>query len=251
MSPATGQPLVQLQQHKEKNRQVAWDITLSDPKSVSAVYAVANASQRSVLDGIRAEVVQRVVLPYLQDITFSRRGKGGHTLEQADPVVAAFYHATSREMDPQTHVHLVVTNVGIRADGSTGTILSKPFYQHQGAMNALYLAELSHLLEERLGLRTEPQQSWFEVVGVPKSALDEWSKRKHEIDQAVADRGLSSAAARETAALSTRRAKKTMAREQLLTHWEAEGRRHGWTQKRLAARLGQVIVRNPYAVVQA
>ena len=42
--------------------------------------------------------------------------------------------------------------VRVRADGTTGTILSEPFYRHKLAAGAVYRAELSDQLEKRLGV---------------------------------------------------------------------------------------------------
>jgi conjugative relaxase-like TrwC/TraI family protein len=246
-SPITGLDVVQIQVHDGKlTRQVGWDISISDPKSVSAVWAVGDRATRLAIDAIRREVIDKVVLPYIEGITNSRRGKGGHIVEPAKPVIAVISHGTSRELDPQTNEHIVVANVGVRADGTTGTIMSQPFYDHQGAINALYLAETSRLYGERLGLQCEKVRSWFELKGVPESLREEWSKRQHEIDQAVGDRASSSPGAREAAALSTRSPKdRSQTPDELRQRWVSEAARHGFTAETVRDLLGHQLTSNP------
>ncbi|MFO0842355.1 MAG: MobF family relaxase [Gemmataceae bacterium] len=242
-SPADGSKLVQAQ---GKNRQAGWDVTVSDPKSLSALWAVADPALRRAINDLRAEAIRKAVIPYLEEICFTRRGKGGREQESAKPVVAAFFEATSRESQPQCHTHLVVANVGVRDDGTTGAILSKPFYRHQGAINALYMCEFGRLLEQRLGLRLGRDGQWFEVAGVPQKLCRHWSKRSEQIEQAVGgDRGLASAAAREVAALSTRDHKaRNVSEAALLAAWQAEGKAHGFTRQHAERLLGQSVVRD-------
>ncbi len=242
-SPVDGSKLVQAQ---GKNRQAGWDVTVSDPKSLSALWAVAGPALRGEINALRAEAIREAVVPYLGEICFTRRGKGGREQESAKPVVAAFFEATSRESQPQCHTHLVVANVGVRDDGSTGAILSKPFYRHQGAINALYMCEFGRLLEQRLGLRLGREGQWFDVAGVPQKLCRHWSKRSEQIEQAVGgERGLASAAAREVAALSTRDHKAQRVSEAaLVTAWQAEGKAHGFTRQHAERLLGQSIVRD-------
>ncbi len=242
-SPVDGSRLVQAQ---GKNRQAGWDVTVSDPKSLSALWAVGGPALRREINALRAEAIREAVVPYLEEICFTRRGKGGREQESAKPVVAAFFEATSRESQPQCHTHLVVANVGVRDDGTTGTILSRPFYRHQGAINALYMCEFGRLLERRLGLRLGRDGQWFEVAGVPQKLCRQWSKRSEQIEQAVGgERGLASAAAREVAALSTRdRKARHVSEAALLTAWQAQGKAHGFTRQHAERLLGQSIVRD-------
>src|SRR5262249_30039774 len=144
-------------------------------------------------------------------------------------VVAAFEHGTSRAQDPQLHTHCVVMNVGVRADGSTGTIVSQPLYAHKMAAGAVYRAELSNQLEKRLGLALEREKSWFEVKGVTKSLIDEFSKRRQEVEEALTESGMSGAKAAEKLALATRGPKGHLPRGELLDNWQKIGNEHDFT----------------------
>ena len=81
-------------------------------------------------------------------------------------------------------------------------------------------AELSSL-----GLSWDvPRSGLGEIAGVPKEVLRAFSKRRGDIEKALAERGLDSARAAEVAALSTRRAKPEVigATETLRAGWEVE-----------------------------
>src|SRR5262249_33135977 len=131
--------------------------------------------------------------------------------------------------DPQLHTHCLVLNVGVRADGTTGTILSQPLYAHKLAAGAVYRAELSNQLEKRLGVVMERQRSWFEISGVPGSLVEEFSKSREQVEKALAKLGATSAKAAAKLALATRQAKEHLARSDLFKSWQETGQAHGFT----------------------
>ncbi|MFX8848740.1 relaxase domain-containing protein, partial [Acinetobacter baumannii] len=67
-------------------------------------------------------------------------------------MVATFEHSTSRALDPQLHTHALVMNIGVRDDGSTGTLSSLSLFETKMAAGALYRLHLSSLLERDLGV---------------------------------------------------------------------------------------------------
>ena len=70
----------------------------------------------------------------------------------------------------------------------------------------------------REGLRTwiELDRKAFKIKGVPESVCSEFSKRRAEIEEAMAKRGLRGAVAAKVAALDTREAKESVPRSVLL-----------------------------------
>src|SRR5262249_9739487 len=127
------------------------------------------------------------------------------------------------------HTHCVVMNVGVRADGTTGTILSKPLYSHKMAAGAVYRAELSNQLEKRLGIRLERREKWFEIEGVPESLVKEFSKRREQVEKALAEAGVWGAKMAAKFTLTTRPPKGHLPRGELLSAWQEVGRLHGFT----------------------
>ncbi len=223
----------------DPKHQAGWDLTFSCPKSVSVLWAQAEPDVRSAIQKAQAEAV-RAAIDYLQDAAaFTRRGKRGETLERAKLVVSTFEHGTSRADDPQLHTHALIMNVGVRADGTTGTVVSHPFYMHKMAAGAVYRAELSNQLEKQLGVVLERQQSAFEVQGVPMDLVEEFSKRRKQVVKALAEAGTWGARAAAYHALATRPPKEHRPRFELLRNWQEVGRQHGFTAENADSLLGR------------
>lgn len=212
-----------------KTHKAGYDLTFSLPKSVSAVWAVADGDTRRLIE----ELVDRAIdaaLEYLEDTAVrSRRGSGGNRLERAKLVAAKFLHGSSRNLDPHLHVHVFVTNVCVREDGSTGTLCGPPLFRAKMAAGALFRAELANLLGQELGLETARDRTSFRIEGVPDALTDRWSSRRHAIEEALARRGLSSARAASVAALDTRGEKVILPRAELYERWKAEALELGFT----------------------
>ena len=232
---ADGTPLVQ--NAGSKTRQAGWDLTFSLPKSAGVLWAVGGDAQREGIDAAHRAAV-RAAVEYLEDeAAFSRVGHGGVGRERAGLVVAGFHHSTSRLLDPQPHTHCLVINVCTRDDGSTGTVLSKPFYESKMAAGAVYQAKLGAELE-RLGYRTEATRradgsplGTVEVVGVPKAVTEFFSQRRQEIETATRAGDRTSAAAAEVAALDTRRKKPDAPPwPDLFRSWQDAAERLGFTR---------------------
>lgn len=234
-----------------RSRQPGWDLTFSVPKSVSVAWS---QSPPAIGAEIRAahEAAVRSALAYLQEnAAFTRRGKGGSIREKAGLVIGLFEHGTSRAQDPQLHTHAIVMNIGTRADGTTGSIESKPFYEYKMAAGALYRAELAAQLEKRLGLQCEKVKTWFELKGVSKTLIEEFSKRREQIEQALAKTGFSSARASEFANVTTREVKEHIARDELFQKWQATGKELGWSINELEHITGRRMQHDPLEVATA
>ena len=144
-----------------ENRQSAWDLTFSAPKSVSVLWSQADAETRREIQQAHGEAVGRALNYLDHNAGSTRRGEGGAEKESGKLVVATFEHGTSRAQDPQLHTHALVLNVCTREDGTTGTIESRELYQQKMTAGALYRTELASQLEKRLGVETVRKNSWF------------------------------------------------------------------------------------------
>ena len=106
----------------KEDRQAGWDLTFSAPKSVSVLWSQASPEVRKEIQAAQQEAVNKA-LSYLEsEAGITRRGKGGGDKEQAGLVFATFEHGTSRAQDQQLHTHALLLNIGVRADGTTGSI---------------------------------------------------------------------------------------------------------------------------------
>lgn len=209
-------------------RRPGWDLTFSAPKSVSVLWSQANAEIRRAIQTAHLDAVNGA-LQYLEtEAGFSRRGKAGQVMERADLCFALFEHGTSRAGDPQLHTHCLVMNVGVRPDGTTGTVVSRDFYQHKMTAGAIYRAQLAFLLHNRLGLESTRCRTWFELVGVSSPLCDFFSKRRQQIEAKLGELGVETASAAAFATLATRSVKSlVLPRKELFNKWRADARDQG------------------------
>jgi conjugative relaxase-like TrwC/TraI family protein len=240
LSPDGSVSLIQKQNHEDKaEHRPGWDLTFSAPKSVSALWSQLDQEGRTVIQEAHFEAAARAI-DYLQDVAgFTRRGKGGTRMERASFIIASFEHSTSRALDPQLHSHFLLLNVGVRQDGTTGTLSSLKLFQEKMAAGALYRLHLSAILERELGISTYRKQKWFEAAGVSETLITEFSKRREAIEKELDKRGLHSAEAAAAAAIRTRDAKEGVSRKELFTDWVEVGMKHGWSRAEAESLFGR------------
>lgn len=223
-----------LVRNADAERRAGWDLTWSAPKSVSVAWSQADAATRKRIEHcLRIAVAAGVA--YLEAIGgITRRGEDGRIHEAAKLLLAAFVHSTSRAQDPQLHIHTILLNLGVRRDGSTGTIEPKAMYRHQMAAGALFRAELACALESELGLRCRREGRSFELLGVDPELMAFFSKRRAAIEAELARVGRSGGKAAEAANFATRQKKESRPREELFAEWRRIGRDHHWSTKELS-----------------
>ena len=221
-----GEPLSQ--NSGDADRRAGWDATFSAPKSVSTAWAIADESTSRAVEAAHDAAVSRA-LDYLQNnAIFTRRGSGGHRQERVEMIAAVFRHGTSREQDPQLHSHSFIMNAGRRADGTWGTIESRHLYQMQKVAGAMYRSELASRLRQQ-GYRIEADGDSFRISSVPKELEREFSTRRRQIEDALAERGTSGARASEAATLGTRKTKEHRDQGALRAGWIEQAAAHGYT----------------------
>ena len=242
-SPDSQKPLTQQQNYskihagcgKVRNRQLGWDITFSAPKPVSAAWAVAPQEVRHEIESAVRHAAHKALEHLEEHAAWTRRGQGGKRREHADLVVAVFPHSTSRALDPQYHLHCLVMNLGVRQNGSAGTLDSKALYQDKMLAGSIFRAELANELTRRLGYRCQPAEHGFKIDGIPDKLCEHWSKRRHAIQDRLTELGQSTAAEAAAVTLATRRTKgQVPPREQLLEFWQKEAAQFGLTPQMVA-----------------
>jgi len=220
--------LALVQNARKPERQSGWDLTFSAPKSVSVLWAMAPPELRQQIEAIHKHAVQTALSHLEATCALTRRGQGGQTVESAAVLFATFQHRTSRAQDPQLHTHAVLVNLGLREDGTTGSVLSRPFFEQKLALGALYRTDLAAGLRQGLGLTLEPDRVGFHVAGVPRELCREHSQRRQQIERKLEERGAVGAVAAKVAALDTRPAKITTGREDLFARWQEYGQSRGF-----------------------
>ncbi len=125
----------------------------------------------------------------------------------------------------------------VRRDGRVVAIDSKAWFLHRRELGAAYRTELAHELS-KLGYRIECGTGrggrYFEIAGVPKPLIDQWSSRSHQIERAIEQRLARTGSGRLTPAkdrlirVSTRQAKQPVTLTDLDREWQATARKHGF-----------------------
>jgi conjugative relaxase-like TrwC/TraI family protein len=202
-------PTTGVQLKPQRNKKVAgWDLTFSPPKSISALWAIA---PDDVAAEVRAadEVAGRVGLAFVErHACVARLGRDGVDRQPGTGFAAAsFVHRTSREGDPQLHAHRVIANVVQAADGRRAALDGALLWPWRFAADQVYLAALRAELTARLGVRWTERNGVWEIDGIPPALCRAWSKRRVQIEQAMAERGTSGGRAAQAAALATRNPK--------------------------------------------
>jgi conjugative relaxase-like TrwC/TraI family protein len=232
---------------RRPDRLPGYDLTFSAPKGVSLLFALGDLAQ--MLEVRRAhDAAVAAALGYLErEAGDVRRGKDGVTrLPGGGFVAAAFRHRTSRAGDPQLHTHVLVANMTRGADGRFSALDGHQLYAQAKTAGTLYQAALRHELRE-LGLAWAVRDNGLaEPTGIPQRVLRAFSRRRVEIEAAMAERGSTSRAGAQAATLATRKAKDYGVRpESLAAEWHARADALGFDAEARSRLLGRLPARLP------
>ena len=187
-----------------------WDVTLSPPKSVSVLHAAGDPRLAAETMAAHRAAVHSAVDYLESEACWTRRGAGGIRRLVGEGFVGVEYvHRLSRAGDAQLHSHVILANT-TRAEGRWTALDARPLFAHLKTASALYHAELRLEMTRRLGVEWKPiapGKLAAEISGVPRAVLRDQSRRRKEIVERMEDRGESSPAAAQAAALDTRKAK--------------------------------------------
>jgi len=250
--PSTGEALG-TRHGTRKN--LAYDVTYSVPKSVSLLWALGDAHVRTaVMEALHAgadaahEYLERhaawgrVVDPATKQVEAVR----------AELVTAAFTHRTARPVthggrqtvDPQLHVHLLVSSAVRRANGTWGQLHSPALYTHAAAAGAIGQAATRDVLVSLLGVRVRTNANGtFEIDGFTPEQLAEFSQRHRQVLAAAAAAGATSLHGTKVAVLDTREAKSEPDDARLVADWHERAAPLGLTREHIAGLLDQEQVR--------
>jgi conjugative relaxase-like TrwC/TraI family protein len=225
--PASGEPLVSL---RGGRRIPGFDHTFSAPKSVSLLWALSDPATRRVVRECHERAVAAALDYVEREAAFVRRGAGGTEVSHANGLIAAaFAHRSSRAGDPQLHTHVLVANLAQGPDGRYSALHGSHLYRQAKTGGYLYQAQLRAELTRELGLAFRPlRRGAAELEGFADHVLRDFSRRRAEIERALAERGLDSPQAAQVAALDSRRAKEYgVGPEDLHERWRERGRELG------------------------
>jgi len=212
-----------------------FDVTFCAPKSVSLLFALGSPEVSNEVRNAADAAVGASLRVLEQAACRVRRGKGGHTVLDADGfVAAAFRHRTSRAGDPHLHTHVVIANLAHAPTDDRWTALDgRPLYSWLSPVGHLYEAQLRWELTRRVGVEWGPVRNGIaDIAGIPKLVLREFSTRRREIEAHLDEHGQSSARAAQFATYATRNPKDDqLDAEGLLPGWRAGPKPSGSTAK--------------------
>jgi hypothetical protein len=244
-----------------------FDATFSVSKSISLLHASAlanavQAAEQGDLEGAAywqdaAEQVWAAIaagdaaaMTYLQDEAgYTRAGYHGRRVDGVETgrwedahrwVIASFPQHTSRDGDPQLHIHnLILNRVERETDSEWRTLDSKALFRERAAASAIAALVMENELSREFGIEWVQRKDGHgrEIKGVSKALMDVFSSRRRSIDPLTADlaqayeaqHGRSPDARalgelRQWATHATRRAKEASMpdRAELVRQWEAQ-----------------------------
>ncbi len=204
-----------------------WDLTFSAPKSVSLLALIGGdkrliAAVKSANDKAIAYIEKNHAL--------TRQHMDGKLqyVNEKNLTVASFLQTTSRELDPQLHVHNAVLNMAQDESGKWRSLESHQFYEYQklfGLVGRSFLAK--EVCELGYEIDVDAQNGTFEIKGVAKQAIKSFSKRREQIENEAEALGVSGAKAMERLNLMTRKSKKQISKNEILKSWDKEAEQQG------------------------
>lgn len=215
------------------NPRAAFDCVFSAPKSVSIEALVFN--QKDV-EQMHQEAVDYAMTIAADLIRARVRVDKVTTFEKCDIAYTNFRHKTSRntegEMpDPNLHDHNVIFSSVVYTDKDgvkrIYALSNEEIMKAQKMLDMVYKQQLAEKLRAA-GYELELTKDGFEIAGYSKENLDQFSKRKLEVDEHLQSKGLTretaTAGQREAANLKNRQTKGDITKDAISKSWSHQAR---------------------------
>lgn len=160
-----------------------FDITFKAPKSYSIAALLYEDS--NLIDIHRASCI--ATLLYIEEELLRVKYKGQLTETQIG-IQALFQHCLSRKYDPLLHTHSIVLNLAKRPDDKWSGAQFYPIFIEQKKIINRYRSSLRRL-SEAAGYRTYEGKHCFELCGINREQILEFSSRTKDILNFLAERG--------------------------------------------------------------
>ena len=180
-----------LTQRNLANRRVLTDITFSTPKSVSILYAATEDTR--IIDAVQQAVSETFADLEQDALTRVNTARGViSTRNTGNLTAASWVHLTSRPVDdpefgphadPQIHTHIATLNATFDGNRWTAVDLSD-IVRDSGVYESAFQSRLAHKLQA-LGLPIERTQHNFEIKGVSRETIENFSRRTAHINDLI------------------------------------------------------------------
>lgn len=224
-----------------------YDLTFSAPKSVSWLALVGG--HQEFID-LHINAVKKVLNLIEKEAAEARKsGKDGIEYEKTGNLCfATILHDTSREQDPQLHIHALLMNATERLDGKWRALASDITRNHgtmEWIMNNQIFLGLVYRSEIAMGLKsmgleaeaTGDAHGLFEIKHFDKTLLESSSKRRAQIESQIEGMHSRSMKAYDRATMDTRKGKGEIDPAALRERWKAESEALGINPETYLARL--------------
>jgi conjugative relaxase-like TrwC/TraI family protein len=240
IDPHTNTILVPVATHNGVHR-AGWDSVFSAPKSLS-IQALIGGDHRLIEAHTRA--VERT-LKEVEAFALTRENHGNDNAVTGNVVGAVFTHLAARPSlqsgpDPQLHTHVVLLNLTRRRDGEWRALQPVGLYESQRFGSAVYRSELAREVQQ-LGYRIEVPtgNGAWELNGYTREQVMAFSQRRQDIEQAMAERGVSGPKAAQIIALQSRQAKTDYDQDALIAEWQKRALEQGIDTQKLCREAWQ------------
>lgn len=225
---------VELKQARDGERagkRAGLDSVFSAPKSVS-IMALVKGDRRLIDAHSRACEAAMSEFAKLAGCRVTENKKTLSERSESGIAYASFLHDTSRAGDPNLHTHNVILNIVRNSKGEYLALDNRQMFKAQRLMDEIYKSELAREAQA-LGYEIDMTKDGFELCGVDRGTILEFSQRLKAIDERLAEQGQDRTSAnghaRDVAAVDTRDKKRHFDRAALSAWWNER-----------AAQLGQL-----------
>ncbi|NNM78567.1 conjugative relaxase [Sphingomonas sp. ID1715] len=196
------------------------DLTFSLPKSWSLLALVGG--DRRIIEAYRAAVKETLAWAEANAAETRLEVKGKERIvATGNLAVALFEHDTSREQEPQAHLHAVVANVTQGPDGKWRALHNEKLWSLNTLLNAIAMSSFRQkvqVLGYEIGERGKHGN--FEAAGIPRAIILAFSTRRQQILAKVGEMRARTPEAFAAATLMTRTDKAPVAdRDALYQGW--------------------------------
>ena len=221
-----------------EGRRLGLDLTFSMPKSAS-ILALVSGDKRILdahLAAVKSTMSQLVEKQFAENRNYDR-SRSGEPQKTGNLVYALFAHDTSRALDPQGHIHAVVANLTRDPKGTWKALWNGEIWKNNTTIGQFYHAAFRAQLQ-KLGYETEAagKHGSFEIKGVPREVIKEFSQRREDILTKVEELGIASPQGQDRVTVNTRDPKLAVEdRAALVQAWQDRSAAVGFDGKALIA----------------
>lgn len=206
---------------KEKDKLAGFDLCFSAPKSVSVAMCLSEETKMDMITAHNEAVKETLELIEQREIgTRVTTNKSTEHVKTGNMIAGIFNHYVSRNSDPQLHTHSVILNKTKYKD-KWYAVDNQDLYKNKILYGQIYRNLLAKRLLEKgyETVTTDIEKGFFELQGIDKSTLEQFSTRRLEIVEKLKEWKSNTPESASKAAISTRKAKQQKDMSILTESW--------------------------------